>query len=149
MCCGWQLITAQTPADLTPFCKAFLNQLKKKRKVVHLTDGKTAKLANWDSVLGATLDPQTVKRVGKKLLIQHLTRARKWEHGNVRKEVFRCRSCDYLHVFHFGRMGAYIIRRHGSSVVKAGDTIVLPKGWTGRWDIQSESLRKVYVISED
>ena len=29
----------------------------------------------------------------------------------------------------------------------AGSVIVLPKGWTGRWDV-SETVRKVYVITD-
>jgi uncharacterized cupin superfamily protein len=29
--------------------------------------------------------------------------------------------------------------------VEAGDLIVLPRGWTGRWDV-TETVRKIYVI---
>eukprot|EP00929_Paragymnodinium_shiwhaense_P067164 TRINITY_DN33807_c0_g1_i1.p1 TRINITY_DN33807_c0_g1~~TRINITY_DN33807_c0_g1_i1.p1 ORF type:complete len:299 (+),score=25.08 TRINITY_DN33807_c0_g1_i1:89-985(+) len=32
--------------------------------------------------------------------------------------------------------------------VSAGDTVVLPKGWTGRWDIL-EPIRKVFVVVAD
>jgi uncharacterized protein len=35
----------------------------------------------------------------------------------------------------------------GSSVeLGPGETVVLPRGWTGRWDIL-ETVRKVYVVS--
>merc|ERR1719498_690949 len=76
------LITAQTPADLTPFCKAFLNQLKKKRKVVHLTDGKTAKLANWGQRAGCDTGSSDCQASGKKLLDPTLNKGTKvgvWE----------------------------------------------------------------------
>lgn len=30
--------------------------------------------------------------------------------------------------------------------IKAGDVLVLPKGWSGRWDI-TETLKKVYILA--
>ncbi|WP_407175732.1 cupin domain-containing protein [Bradyrhizobium sp. STM 3562] len=30
-------------------------------------------------------------------------------------------------------------------IVNAGDVVVLPPGWTGRWDV-TETVRKVYEI---
>ena len=145
------LITAQTPADLTPFCKAFLNQLKKKRKVVHLTDGKTAKLANWGQRAGCDTGSSDCQASGKKLLDPTLN-------NGTKVGVWECTKGGFPVVDRATTETCFILdgqakissKDDGSSVVvKAGDTIVLPKGWTGRWDIQSKSLRKVYVVSED
>lgn len=32
-----------------------------------------------------------------------------------------------------------------TTVITTGDFVVLPRGWSGRWDVE-ETLRKVYVI---
>lgn len=36
----------------------------------------------------------------------------------------------------------------GSSELRAGDTIIMPTGWTGRWELH-EPTRKLYVIVHD
>jgi uncharacterized cupin superfamily protein len=43
---------------------------------------------------------------------------------------------------------ATLTNADGSSVVvTAGDVLTLPKGWTGRWDIE-ETVRKLFVVAK-
>ena len=76
------LITAQTPADLSAFTRAFLDQLKKKRKVVHLQKGARLKLASWGQRAGCDTGDKDCQASGMKMLdppLKYGTKVGVWE----------------------------------------------------------------------
>jgi uncharacterized cupin superfamily protein len=49
-------------------------------------------------------------------------------------------------VFHVLEGVCFLTNSDGSSRrIASGDTVVLPKGWSGRWDV-IETIRKVFVV---
>jgi uncharacterized protein len=63
--------------------------------------------------------------------------------------TFRARRDGYSEICHILAGHATLDTDGGPSVeVRAGDTIVFPSGWSGRWRVH-ERMRKLYVIVHD
>ncbi|PZO79493.1 MAG: cupin [Mesorhizobium amorphae] len=69
-----------------------------------------------------------------------------WECTPGRFTADRSASTELCHII----SGVAELRRHDGDVreLRAGDLLVLPRGWRGEWVIR-EQLRKLYVMQSD
>eukprot|EP00939_MAST-03C_sp_MAST-3C-sp1_P004588 g4588.t1 len=152
------LITAQTPGDLTPFCKAIISQLGNRipavRKVkIPSFASKAMSLGSlplWGQRSGCDTGSTDAMTSGLKVIDPSTmdgTKVGIWQCTKGGFPVARRTSTETCHIL----SGNASITTNGIKTpltIGAGDTIVLPKGWAGRWDITSATLRKLYVVSD-
>jgi len=152
------LITAQTPADLTPFCAAIIAAMKarhtKKDKGIRLPSYASSKmilgeLKAWGQRAGCDTGDKDCQTSGLKVIDPSTAEGTKvgvWECTKGGFPVKKRTTTETCHILS-GNATIFTDGVKSSLDLNPGDTIVLPKGWSGRWEIRSK-LRKIYVISD-